>query len=640
MPRVGIAVVASRVHVAIGLKGGWAGAFCVPARTFAVGVGTQRYGLRRPMLGASGNALWRYRGKRAEEALRQPWEVGDMSIVFGSGSGLAALEPPKRLEAALLPDEDTERVGEVPADAGVLAACTKDAGRWQAPPKHEDQERRTRLAQWRTIVLTMGASCGMYDQLAGANQEEQEQLVINTFAGKATATLARRASSMSLYMRWCHKELGSPGEGFPVSEAGVYMYVEYLRAMGAPATRAQSFVEAVYFAKGTVRLEIDEALDDSARVRGAIARCWESKRLTKKAKPFSVAHVKKLEELVVYGDDLQTRVEAGFVCFMIYSRSRCKDASRINREPVLDLCGGKGFVETTADRVKTTKGLKRARLGLPVVALARGVLGDEVWAKAWLDARKEAGYHAEGSQVLMPAEAANGAKAWDIGMSAPQLSLLIRRLLNLAGADLGGVEYSSHSCKATVLSWLAKAGASMGTRRLLGGHIKVGEKTPLEYSRDALAGPLREAENLVAKINGGEFNPDATRSGRWTTGDAEGNFELVPSEGAASQASGSESDEPIGSSSSSVGDPGDEVEDERAAELEGQQALEEVAAAPEDDVPPGMDAFYHPRTFVRHLSRIGGESRLLCGRELPRGAVAGGGVGQPLCKQCMRVVER
>ena len=66
--------------------------------------------------------------------------------------------------------------------------------------------------------------------------------------------------------------------------------------------------------------------------------------------------------------------------------------------------------------------------------------------------------------------------------------------MNIGVDKVGVVANSSHSSKATMLSWPAKSGAKMEGRRLLGGHAKPGQKVLLEYSRDALAGPLRTSE--------------------------------------------------------------------------------------------------------------------------------------------------
>ena len=37
----------------------------------------------------------------------------------------------------------------------------------------------------------------------------------------------------------------------------------------------------------------------------------------------------------------------------------------------------------------------------------------------------------------------------------------------------------------------------------------------MEYSRDALAAPLKELDRVIELIPSGEFDPDAARSGRW-----------------------------------------------------------------------------------------------------------------------------
>ena len=52
---------------------------------------------------------------------------------------------------------------------------------------------------------------------------------------------------------------------------------------------------------------------------------------------------------------------------------------------------------------------------------------------------------------------------------------------------------SSHSCKATLLSFLAKFGASIPDREILGGHTGR-MKSVLTYSRDSLCKSLEGAE--------------------------------------------------------------------------------------------------------------------------------------------------
>ena len=78
--------------------------------------------------------------------------------------------------------------------------------------------------------------------------------------------------------------------------------------------------------------------------------------------------------------------------------------------------------------------------------------------------------------------------------------------------DLDGRRVSSHSAKATLLSYLAKYGAEISVREILGAHVSH-LKSVIRYSRDALAGPLRVLCQLLADLRAGAFNPDDTRSG-------------------------------------------------------------------------------------------------------------------------------
>lgn len=61
-------------------------------------------------------------------------------------------------------------------------------------------------------------------------------------------------------------------------------------------------------------------------------------------------------------------------------------------------------------------------------------------------------------------------------------------LFQRKGIEVGTQRYTSHSCKSTVLSWVAKYGISWDDRCVLGGHV-AHLKSPIIYSRDALARP-------------------------------------------------------------------------------------------------------------------------------------------------------
>ncbi len=78
-------------------------------------------------------------------------------------------------------------------------------------------------------------------------------------------------------------------------------------------------------------------------------------------------------------------------------------------------------------------------------------------------------------------------------METSELAIHLRELLISWGYDIKkAAEYTSHSLKATFLSWTAKAGIDRELQRILGCHAKPGDKTIVVHQRDAMAEPLRQ----------------------------------------------------------------------------------------------------------------------------------------------------
>ena len=78
---------------------------------------------------------------------------------------------------------------------------------------------------------------------------------------------------------------------------------------------------------------------------------------------------------------------------------------------------------------------------------------------------------------------------------------------------------TSHSCKCTCLSYLAKRGAGYDDRLVLGYHANKLRMT-MTYSRDSAARPLALLAHVLKEIREGIFEPDCTRSGRLRPGAA------------------------------------------------------------------------------------------------------------------------
>ena len=70
---------------------------------------------------------------------------------------------------------------------------------------------------------------------------------------------------------------------------------------------------------------------------------------------------------------------------------------------------------------------------------------------------------------------------------------------------------SSHSLKATMLSYMNVWGCSLVTSELLGYHVNREHQSALNYTRDCLSGPMREMVDMMCQLNSGAFVPHAAR---------------------------------------------------------------------------------------------------------------------------------
>ena len=117
------------------------------------------------------------------------------------------------------------------------------------------------------------------------------------------------------------------------------------------------------------------------------------------------------------------------------------------------------------------------------MADANGLSGS--WAEEWLSLRREEGLDAAKDGALFLA--VNGAGLFaKAKRSTSAMTKLVREILASAGVPIDGCRYTSHSGKATCLSWAAKFGLNHGFRRLLEGHAKLKDLSVLET---ALAPP-------------------------------------------------------------------------------------------------------------------------------------------------------
>ena len=236
-------------------------------------------------------------------------------------------------------------------------------------------------------------------------------------------------------------------------------------------------------------------------------------------------------------------------------------------------------------------------------------------------------------------------------MSSQQITKWLRGILAEVSPDSSRL--SSHSLKATGLTWAASAGVALDTRRLLAHHVHDSPRSTETYSRDVLAPAARVFEEVLLAIRDGDFVPDNPRGSQIRTRQRVLAFNkpdpVVP-EGALRRSSNVPPDlDNEVSAAASAEQPAPEhmtdttdSESDRLSEedmptdppLPGNRARREAVAA----LPPWCQSFMHAVSGCLHVQGVEMRNRLLCGRTLSDRYVTSDVVeleeGRPHCKQC------
>ena len=100
--------------------------------------------------------------------------------------------------------------------------------------------------------------------------------------------------------------------------------------------------------------------------------------------------------------------------------------------------------------------------------------------------------------------------------------MLMRRILHTLGwstEQVAGV--SSHSCKATTISFCSKFGMGEEERKILAYHLSKTSSTIKCYSRDVMVAPLRQMARIFEEIRSGSFLPSGTRANMFPQDDGD-----------------------------------------------------------------------------------------------------------------------
>ena len=482
-------------------------------------------------------------------------------------------------------------------------------------------QRAAAIAKWKTIsaVSLTSFQFGLQMQL---DNSDVGDVLDDIFAGKATSTLHARADTMLRFLAWCRK---SGHTAIPFSETVVYAFIQDEGSRSA-ATFPRSFCCALAFV-GHV-LECPSALEcvASRRVTGHAAKCYKEKRMLVQKPPLKAEHVRMLEN-VVLGEvphvKPQDRIAAGFFLFMVYARARFSDAQAAAAVVLDTVSSGDtvyGFVEAQIHRSKSAFNLERKTRYLPMAAPVRG-LSYRPWALAWMELIESENLPLGKGRPLLPSPTEKG---WSsLPVTASVAAVWLKNLLRAAGSSVpAAAAYGTHSCKATVLSWVAKAGVARELRAILGYHARGVGGTELVYARDNMAHPLREMDKVLEDIRNNKFFPDHTRSGMYRP-DAE--EERWSAELEDSDCSSSE----------------DSVDEEDLEHVVVEAATDAIMPEWTGNFDLGkMDGFVyfrHPMSRVIHATADESGTHFLCGRDVSTAYLRMAGrpkVLHPTCKQC------
>ena len=279
-------------------------------------------------------------------------------------------------------------------------------------------------------------------------------------------------------------------------------------ARGAPASRLKSFFEALVFVRYLLGVESLQALTESRRCTGAAFS--RSLSCPRQADPFTVTQLKIFHTVLRESEEIWNRVMAGMVLFCVYAGARWSDAQH-TEELIEDRDSEQliQFLEAKTAVHKTARAFHVRHQYLPMAAPSYGVTDDN-WGFQWTHARRVLKIDDLSKYPLMPAPDST-LEPTRRPLSTQEAKLWMHELL---GDHVGKAsKVTSHSCKCTCLSFLAKRGASFEDRLVLGYHAN-SMKMALVYSRDSAARPLALLAHVLSEIKQGVFDPDCTRSGR------------------------------------------------------------------------------------------------------------------------------
>ena len=99
------------------------------------------------------------------------------------------------------------------------------------------------------------------------------------------------------------------------------------------------------------------------------------------------------------------------------------------------------------------------------------------------------------------------------GLTSSEVTKFMRLLFETNEVNTDGPRVSSHSLKATALSWASKFGLPIPDKAFLGRHASATTEAHAIYSRDLAVASVMKLQDIILRISRLEFQPDNPRRG-------------------------------------------------------------------------------------------------------------------------------
>ena len=350
----------------------------------------------------------------------------------------------------------------------------------------EDEMLARCLNQIKNLLLLdlQGTEVGLtLCNLAGGLDESADvlQVLKDCFAKKATATILKRTSALWTLAGWMLDNEQTPV--WDINESQLYSYMCYLRNHQAAPTKASHLVEALNFFDSKLRFRKTVCRTIlSPRVQGAAHAMYLEKRKLKQAPQLTVAAVKALEIICTSNTNLLRSAISGALLFCIFAAARWSDFARLENLWA-DRSGDLVLVEAETSRHKTSKSKEAKTRLLPFTALGRFSL-NESWGECFVSALNQI-KDDTGLSFLPSWNDRSG--TWSVSpMTTAEASLFLKEMLEPILGPEAVAQFSSHSCKPTILTWCGMTDILIREERtMLGHHIEPTTKSATTYNRDS-----------------------------------------------------------------------------------------------------------------------------------------------------------